>query len=101
MGKLDGKVALVTGASKGIGQAIAIAFAREGANIAGTYLPGEPDPVVTRDGVLNLGRSVALLPCDVSDEQQVDSAFASLASELGPIDILVANAGYAEETPVA
>ena len=101
MGKLDGKVALVTGASKGIGQAIALAFALEGASIGGTYLPGEPEPGATRDGVLALGRPVLLIPCDVSEEEQVKSAFTTIEDELGPIDILVANAGYAEETPVA
>lgn len=101
MGKLDGKVAVITGASKGIGQAIALAFAREGATISGTYLPGEPEPVATRDEVSSLGRRPLLLPCDVADEAQVTSAFSTVAHELGPIDILVANAGYAEETPVA
>ena len=100
MGKLDGKVGLITGASKGIGQAIAVAFAREGATIAGTYLPGEPDPKATRDGVSGFGRPALLLPCDVADEEQVTSAFARVVEELGPIDILVTNAGFAEETPV-
>lgn len=101
MGKLDSKVALITGASKGIGQSIALAYAREGATIAGTYLPSEPEPIATRDGVSGLGHRALLLPCDVADEEQVVSAFATVVEELGQIDILVTNAGFAEETPVA
>ncbi len=100
MGKLAGKTALVTGASKGIGQAIAIAFANEGAEIAGTYLPGESDPVETRRALDETGRRSMLLPCDVADESQVVSTVSAVRRDLGAIDILVTNAGYAEETSV-
>jgi len=92
MGKLDGKVALVTGASKGIGRGIAIAFAAEGAQVAGTYLPSERAP--------DVGTGL-LLPADVADEQSMNRVVEHITSELGPIDILVTNAGYAEEIAVA
>ncbi len=101
MGKLTGKTAFITGASKGIGRAIAVAFAQEGADIAGTYLPGEPEPAETRDALTQTGRRFTLIPCDVADESQVAAAVESARQDLGEIDILVTNAGYAEETPVA
>ncbi len=101
MGKLDGKTALITGASKGIGQAITIAFAREGANVAGTYLPREPDPIETRLGIEEHGRRALLIPSDVADESHVADMIARTRETFGSIDILVTNAGYAEETPLA
>jgi len=100
MGKLEGKTALITGASKGIGRAIALAFAAEGADIAGTYLPAEPDPTETRRLLAATGRRVAILPCDVADEDQVAGAVFAVRKTLGRVDILVTNAGYAEETPL-
>ena len=101
MGKLDGKTALVTGASRGIGRGIALAFAREGADIAGTYHPREPHPTEVEAEIAATGRRALLLPCEVAEEAQVRAAVQQVRDGFGRIDVLVTNAGYAEETPVA
>ncbi len=96
MGKLDGEVAFITGASKGIGRAIALAFAAEGAKVGGTFLPSEDPPEALSDELLNRSGDSILLPADVADESEMRDATARAVSKLGPIDVLVANAGYAE-----
>lgn len=101
MGKLDGQRALVTGASRGIGQGIAEAFAREGADIAGTYLPSEAAPNAVQAAIEAEGRRAMMVPADVSSEEQMAAAVAAVVDRFGGIDILVTNAGYAEETAVA
>ena len=62
MGRLDGKITLITGASKGIGRGIALAFAREGADVAGTYHPSEPHPAEVQAAIAATGRRALLLP---------------------------------------
>lgn len=101
MGKLDGKIAFITGASKGIGQGIAIAYAREGADVVGIYHPSEAVPEAVAEAIRAAGRRVLLLPGDVAIEHDVTTAVGRALDEYGRIDVLVANAGYAEETPVA
>jgi 3-oxoacyl-[acyl-carrier protein] reductase len=101
MGKLDNKVALITGASKGIGRAIALAFATEGAKVAGTYLPSEQPPVALSEELTKLSGSSILVPADVAKEGEMRSAVDAALSKVGAIDILVANAGYAELRPIA
>jgi 3-oxoacyl-[acyl-carrier protein] reductase len=101
MGKLENKVALITGASKGIGRGIALAFAAEGAKVAGTYLPSEPSPDVVLQELIRPSGAALMLPSDVANEAEVKAAVEQVVPELGPIDILVTNAGYAEEIPVA
>lgn len=101
MGKLEGKVALITGASKGIGREIAFAYAREGADIVGIFHPGEPEPVAVAEAVRRTGRRALMVPCDVSDEADITAAVARALEGYGRVDVLVANAGHAEETPVA
>ena len=100
MGRLDGKTALVTGASKGIGRGIALAFAREGADIAGTFHPSEPQPDEVQAAIEGTGRRALLLPCEVADEAQVGATVRQVLDALGRVDVLVANAGYAEEAPI-
>jgi NAD(P)-dependent dehydrogenase (short-subunit alcohol dehydrogenase family) len=95
LGRLKDRVALITGGDSGIGRAIAIAFAREGADVLLSYLPEEEsDALVTADWVKKAGRKVILSAGDICDERHcvslVDRAFA----ELGKLDILVNNAAY-------
>src|SRR5690606_5807382 len=67
-GKLEGKVALITGGDSGIGRAVAVLFAREGADIAISYLSEDEDAEITRQAVMDEGRQCLLIPGDVSDE---------------------------------
>ena len=101
MGKLDGKIALVTGASKGIGRGIALAYAREGAEVAGTFHPSESHPDEVQAAIEAIGRRALFLPCEVAEEAQVGATVRGILHAFGRIDVLVTNAGYAEETPVA
>jgi hypothetical protein len=94
-GRLTGKRALITGGDSGIGRAISLAFAREGADVAIVHLPGEED-----DGketvrlVEEAGRKGVALPGDLTDEAFSRSVVDSTVSELGGLDVLVHNAAY-------
>ena len=92
MDRLNGKVAVVTGGARGIGRAISLRFARDGADIvtADVNLAGAES---VADKVRSLGRSAIARQVDVTDEQQVDGLFADAAAEFGHVDIAVANAG--------
>ena len=91
--RLKDKVALVTGADSGIGQAIAAAFAREGADVAITYHTDEDGAKATREMIVSAGRRALIVHLDVTDPDAVDRCFAQVAAELAPPDILVNNAG--------
>ena len=93
--KLQGKVALITGGDSGIGRAVAIMYAREGADVAIVYLPAEQsDADETRQHVERAGRRALLLAGDVSDRGFCRAAVERTISELGQLDILVNNAAY-------
>jgi NAD(P)-dependent dehydrogenase (short-subunit alcohol dehydrogenase family) len=96
-GKLDGKVALVTGGDSGIGRAVAILFAKEGADVAVSYLSEHGDAEETRRQVEEEGRRCILLPGDVGDESYCRQAVRETVGQLGGLDILVNNA--AEQHP--
>ena len=91
-GKLDGKVALITGGDSGIGRAVAIAFAKEGADVAINYLEEDRDAQETRRLVEEHGRKCLLLRGDVGDEKLCRRIVDQTAKELGRLDILVNNA---------
>jgi len=94
-GKLDDRIALITGGDSGIGRAVAVMYAREGADVAIVYLPVEQsDAEETRTAVEAAGRKALLLPGDVRDADFCRSAVEATVEEYGRLDILVNNAAY-------
>ncbi|WP_121119873.1 SDR family oxidoreductase [Croceibacterium ferulae] len=92
-GLLEGKVALITGGDSGIGRAVAIAYAREGASVAISYLAEEQaDAEETRDWVDKAGQRCLLLPGDLCDRDHCAALVERTVAELGGVDILVNNA---------
>jgi NAD(P)-dependent dehydrogenase (short-subunit alcohol dehydrogenase family) len=96
---LDGKTAIITGASRGIGKEIALTMAEAGADIIGTARTAA-DLEETAKGVRQLGRKCLVIPTDVTDMAQVENMVAKTMAEFGRIDILVNNVGYSLESPV-
>jgi NAD(P)-dependent dehydrogenase (short-subunit alcohol dehydrogenase family) len=92
--KLEGKVALITGGDSGIGRAVAVLFAREGADIAIAYLSEERDAKVTKRAVEAEGRRCILVPGDVSSRAYCRAAVAQTVKDLGALDVLVNNAAF-------
>lgn len=92
-GRLSGKVALVTGADSGIGRAVAVLFAREGADIAIVYLNEHEDAEETRRAVDAEGRNAVLIAGDLGDPDFARAAVERAVAELGDLDILINNAG--------
>ena len=100
MQKLTGKVALVTGASRGIGRGIALAFAGEGATLVLSARSQEQLESVAAEAAGLSQAPVIVQPADVSDEQQVAALFARVQAEFGRLDILVNNAGAFDGGPL-
>ena len=93
--KLLDRVALITGGDSGIGRAVAVLYAREGADVAISYLPEEePDARATHDQVLAHGRRCLLLPGDITDARQCELLVQRTLETFGKLDILVSNAAY-------
>ncbi|WP_431279148.1 SDR family oxidoreductase [Leifsonia poae] len=93
-GRLAGKVALITGADSGIGKAVAIAYAREGADVAISYLDEHDDAEDTARWVREAGRKALLLPGDLADPAQCREVVSRTVDEFGRLDVLVSNAAY-------
>jgi NAD(P)-dependent dehydrogenase (short-subunit alcohol dehydrogenase family) len=93
-GRLTGKVAVITGGDSGIGRAVAIAFAREGADVLISYLDEHEDAQDTAKYVEQAGRRCVLVPGDLSDRTHAKTIVPKAVEEFGRIDILVNNAAY-------
>lgn len=96
-GKLQGKAALITGGDSGIGRAVAVAFAKEGADVAIVYLDEHGDAAETKNYIESIGRRCITIAGDIGDENFCQQAVNDTVTQLGRLDILVNNA--AEQTP--
>ena len=97
MGRLDGKIALVTGASRGIGRAIALQLARDGARVALNYRSGEAEAHSLASEIEKLGGQCLIMRADVSDAKQARELVDRVLQECGRLDILVNNAGVTRD----
>lgn len=103
-GRADGKVALVTGASRGIGREIALTMAREGASVGVGHFPDSEHTALANevvDQARQLGAKAVALPADVTDAAAVREAVRTLIEAFGRIDVLVTNAGIIHRRPLA
>ncbi len=100
MDNLNGKVALVTGSSRGIGRAIAYALAVEGAEVAINFLTRSAEAHAVESEISALGRKCVSIQADVSARKDVERLVGGAEDVLGPIDILVNNAGIARPQPI-
>lgn len=91
-GRLSGKTALITGGAAGLGLGMAREFLNEGARVVLVDLTAPPEDLASRKDVLGL-------TCDVTDETALDAAFTRAESEMGPLDIVVVNAGISQNSP--
>jgi acetoacetyl-CoA reductase/3-oxoacyl-[acyl-carrier protein] reductase len=96
---LNGSAALVTGSSRGIGKAIAVAFARAGADVAVTYNERSEEARAVADEIRSLGGEAISLALDVSCRESIVKAIAQVMDAFGRIDILVNNAGVLQQKP--
>lgn len=93
MFRLDGRIALVTGASRGIGRACAETLARQGATVIVNYVRGEQAARQVADGITASGGKAQVVGFDVSDSNAVNTAIGQIVEQHGKVDVLIANAG--------
>ncbi|GAA4912667.1 SDR family oxidoreductase [Mucilaginibacter defluvii] len=93
-GKLTGRKAIITGGDSGIGRAVAIAYAREGADVLISYLNEEEDARETAKYIEEAGRKAVLIPGDICDEEHCKHIIDTAIAEFGQLDILVNNAAF-------
>ncbi|MGJ9459609.1 SDR family oxidoreductase [Oceanobacillus sp. CF4.6] len=94
---LEGKVAAITGATRGIGRSLAIGLAEAGADIA--LLQRDPSQVNVKEDIELLGRKCEIIPCDLLDMEQVKNAVPTVIEKMGKLDILVNNGGIQRRSP--
>ncbi|MDQ0215092.1 3-oxoacyl-[acyl-carrier protein] reductase [Oikeobacillus pervagus] len=95
--KLEGKVALVTGASRGIGREIALELARQGANVVVNYAGSEAKAQAVVEEIKSIGTEAVALQCNVADQESVQSMVKATIEQFGRVDILVNNAGITKD----
>ena len=100
MNRLEGRTALVTGGNTGIGRAIALAYAHEGADVAFTWIEREPEAQSLVREIEALGRNALAVRCDVTQERDVVAGVEATVKALGALDILVSNAGIQRPQPI-
>src|SRR5215208_6903624 len=93
-GRLAGKATVITGADSGIGRAVAIAYAREGADVLISYLSEDDDARETAKWVEQAGRKAVLVPGDLTDPAYCRSVIDRAVQEFGRVDVLVSNAAF-------
>ena len=94
---LKGKSAIITGSSRGIGKAIAIKFAKEGANIVINYRNNEEDALKVKEELEQLGVKTLIVKADISDLKQAENLIKQAKKEFGQVDILINNAGITKD----
>jgi glucose 1-dehydrogenase/3-oxoacyl-[acyl-carrier protein] reductase len=97
--KLQGKIALITGASRGIGRGIAEVFTEEGADVAVNYIASERSAEEVAAWVRSKGQRAIAVKADVANRKEVEAMVDRVWNELGPIDVLVNNAGIETIVP--
>jgi 3-oxoacyl-[acyl-carrier protein] reductase len=97
--RLHNKIAFITGGGRGIGRAVALGYAREGAHVVVAARTGSEVEAVA-DEVRALGQRALAVPCDVTDEAQVKTAISAALAEFGRVDVLVNNAGIGNVRPI-
>lgn len=97
MGRLDNKVAIVTGASRGIGRAIALELVQEGAKVALNYVSSDTQAQMVADEIASFGGTCMIAKANVADPQQARAMIKRVAEQFGRLDILVNNAGITRD----
>lgn len=97
LGKLEGKTAVVTGASRGIGRAIALQLAKEGANVVVNYSGSEDKALQVVEEIKNIGRNAIAVKANVSDNESVQNLMSQALEAFGSIDVLINNAGITRD----
>ena len=100
MSRLAGRAALITGGNTGIGRAVALGYADEGADVAIAWIAREDAVVTLAEAIEKKGRRFVAVRCDVTDERDVRAAVGTVRARLGRIDVLVNNAGIQRPQPI-
>jgi 3-oxoacyl-[acyl-carrier protein] reductase len=100
MNRLHGKVAIITGGNTGIGRAVALAYADEGADVAIAWIAREPEAHATVREIEKRGRRALAVRTDVTEERDVQALAATVGETFGRIDVLVSNAGIQKAQPI-
>lgn len=97
--RLENKVALITGASSGIGKGMAKEFVKQGAMVVINHYPNEKEATAAAEMVRELGKNTLALPADVSKRDQVEKMFSDAVAHFGRLDIVISNAGIEKQIP--